>query len=185
MAYPYSRQKERNQYARANQVLHARVKMLKQMGLPMVGVGLNYSVISKNPMSTSPMNGQDMIMPMLTVTLPIYREKYNAQQAETKFAKSAVEQNYKATANALQVEYYEALQLYNDARRRMELYDDQRLLAKKMLDIALKAFSSSNSGLTDIVRIQKQLLDYEFKQVEALVDFNTAKAMIKKLTINN
>ncbi len=136
-------------------------------------------------MSTSPMNGQDMIMPMLTVTLPIYRKKYNAQQAETKFAKSAVEQNYKATANALQVEYYEALQLYNDARRRMKLYDDQRLLAKKMLDIALKAFSSSNSGLTDIVRIQKQLLDYEFKQVEALVDFNTAKAMIKKLTINN
>jgi outer membrane protein TolC len=131
------------------------------------------------------MNGQDMIMPMLTVTLPIYRKKYNAQQAETKFAKSAVEQNYKATANALQVEYYEALQLYNDARRRMKLYDDQRLLAKKMLDIALKAFSSSNSGLTDIVRIQKQLLDYEFKQVEALVDFNTAKAMIKKLTINN
>lgn len=167
------------------QSLEARVKMQKQMGLPMVGVGLNYSVISKNPMSTSPMNGQDMIMPMLTVTLPIYRKKYNAQQAETKFAKSAVEQNYKATANALQVEYYEALQLYNDARRRMELYDDQRLLAKKMLDIALKAFSSSNSGLTDIVRIQKQLLDYEFKQVEALVDFNTAKAMIKKLTINN
>lgn len=167
------------------QSLEARVKMQKQMGLPMVGVGLNYSVISKNPMSTSSMNGQDMIMPMLTVTLPIYRKKYNAQQAETKFAKSAVEQNYKATANALQVEYYEALQLYNDARRRMKLYDDQRLLAKKMLDIALKAFSSSNSGLTDIVRIQKQLLDYELKQVEALVDFNTAKTMIKKLTINN
>lgn len=136
-------------------------------------------------MSTSSMNGQDMIMPMLTVTLPIYRKKYNAQQAETKFAKSAVEQNYKATANALQVEYYEALQLYKDARRRMKLYDDQRLLAKKMLDIAFKAFSSSNSGLTDIVRIQKQLLDYELKQVEALVDFNTAKTMIKKLTINN
>ena len=60
------------------------------------------------------MNGQDMIMPMLTVTLPIYRKKYNAQQAETKFSKLATQQNYQATANALQTEYYEALQMYND-----------------------------------------------------------------------
>lgn len=165
--------------------LEARAKMQKQMGLPMVGIGLNYSVITKDPMSTSTMNGQDMIMPMLTVTLPIYRKKYNAQQAETKFAKLATEQNYQATANALQVEYYEALQLYNDAQRRMKLYDNQSRLAKKMLDISIKSFSSlSSSGLTDILRIQKQLLDYELEQVGALVDFNNAKANIKKLTIN-
>jgi len=168
------------------QSLEARVKMQKQMGLPMVGIGLNYSVISKDPMSTSTMNGQDMIMPMLTVTLPIYRKKYNAQQAETKFSKLATQQNYQATANALQTEYYEALQLYNDAQRRMKLYDNQSRLAKKMLDISIKGFSSStNTGLTDILRIQKQLLDYELEQVGALVDFNNAKAIINKLTINN
>lgn len=167
------------------QSLEARVKMQKQMGLPMVGIGLNYSVISKDPMSTSTMNGQDMIMPMLTVTLPIYRKKYNAQQAETKFSKLATQQNYQATANALQTEYYEALQMYNDAQRRMKLYDNQSRLAKKMLDISIKSFSSStNTGLTDILRIQKQLLDYELEHVGALVDFNNAKAIIKKLTIN-
>ncbi|OIP82926.1 MAG: hypothetical protein AUK44_06655 [Porphyromonadaceae bacterium CG2_30_38_12] len=166
--------------------LDARSKMQKQMGLPMVGIGLNYSVISKAPMSTSTMNGQDMIMPMLTITLPIYRKKYNAQQAETKFSKLATQQNYQATANALQTEYYEALQQYNDAQRRMKLYDSQSRLAKKMLDISIKSFSSSsNIGLTAILRIQKQLLDYELEQVGALVDFNHAKAIIHKLTINN
>lgn len=170
------------QYER--QSLEARVKMQKQMGLPMVGVGVNYSVIAKNPMLTSSMNGQDMIMPMLTVTLPIYRKKYNAQQAETKFLKTATEQNYQATANALQTEYYEALQLYNDAQRRMKLYDSQSQLAKKSLDIMIKTFSSSASGLTDILRIRQQLFNYELKQVEATTDFNKAEAWMKRLIPN-
>jgi len=166
------------------QSLEARVKMQKQMGLPMVGLGVNYSVIAKSPMSTSSMNGQDMIMPMLTVTLPIYRKKYNAQQAETKFMKKATEQNYQATANALQTEYYEAMQLYNDAQRRMKLYDSQSLLAKKTLDIMIKTFSSSASGLTDILRIRQQLFSYELKQVEATTDFNKAEVWVKRLTNN-
>jgi len=166
------------------QSLEARVKMQKQMGLPMVGLGINYSVIAKSPMSTSTMNGQDMIMPMLTVTLPIYRKKYDAQQSETKFLKKATEQNYQATANALQTEYYEALQLYNDAQRRMKLYDSQSQLAKKSLDIMIKTFSSSASGLTDILRIRQQLFSYELKQVEATTDFNKAEAWVKRLTNN-
>jgi outer membrane protein TolC len=166
------------------QSLDARKKMQKQMGLPMVGLGVNYSVISKSAMSTSPMNGQDMIMPMLTLTLPIYRGKYNAIQAETKFLKTATEQNYQATANALQTEYYEALQLYNDAQRRIKLYDSQSQLARKSLDIMIKTFSSSASGLTDILRIRQQLFNYELKQVEAITDLNKAEAWVKRLANN-
>jgi len=163
------------------QSLTARTKMQKQMGLPMVGVGLNYTVINKSEMSTSAMNGQDMIMPMLTVTLPIYRKKYKAMQTETNFLKAASEQSYQATVNALQSEYYQALQQYNDAARRMKLYDNQSQLAKKSLDISIKTFSSSASGLSDILRIRQQLLDYELKQVEAVVEYNKAEALIKRL----
>jgi len=166
------------------QSLMARTKMQKQMGLPMVGVGLNYTVINKSEMSTSAMNGEDMIMPMLTVSLPIYRKKYKAMQTETNFLKAASEQNYQATSNMLQTQYYEALQQYNDAARRMKLYDNQSQLAKKSLDISIKTFSSSASGLSDILRIRQQLLDYELKQVEAVVEYNKAEALIKRLTPN-
>lgn len=161
--------------------LDARKKMQKKMGLPMIGVGLNYSVISKSEMSTSPMNGDDMIMPMLTVTLPVYRKKYKAMQMETSFLKAASEQNYQATANALQTEYYEALQLYYDAQRRMKLYENQSKLAQKSLDIMIKTFSSSAANMTDILEIRQQLLAYELNQVEALVDFNKSVAWVKRL----
>jgi outer membrane protein TolC len=163
------------------QSIEARKKMVTRMGYPMVGLGLNYSFISKSPMSTSSMNGKDMIMPMVTVTLPIYRKKYIAKQTETELMKTAISQNYQATANSLQAEYYQAVQLYQDAKRRVILYDNQYQLASKSLDLILKSFTVSSSGLTDVLRIRQQALDYELKQVEAVADFNTAIAWLKRL----
>lgn len=163
------------------QSLDARKEMVTKMGYPMVGLGLNYSLISKNPMLDSEMNGSDMVMPMVTVTLPIYRKKYKAMQEEVKLQKVATEQGFQATANALQNEYYEAIQLYQDAQRRVKLYQNQADLANKSLNILLKSFSASGSGLTDLLRIRQQMLDYETRQIEAIADNNTAIAWLKRL----
>lgn len=166
------------------QSIDARKKMQQKMGLPMVGVGLNYSVISKNPMSTSAMNGQDMLMPMVSVTLPVYRKKYKAMQSESNYLKAATENNYVATANALKVEYLEALQQYQDANRRIKLYKNQRELTQKSVDILLKSFAASTVGLTDIILLQQQALNYELKEIEALVDYNKAVSLLKRIHPN-
>jgi outer membrane protein TolC len=163
------------------QSLDSRKKMVTRMGYPMIGLGVNYSVINKTEMSTSAMNGKDMIMPMVTLTLPIYRKKYRAMQTEADLQKTATEQNYAASANSLKTEYYEAVQLYQEAQRRIDLYGSQSLLAGKSLDLMIKSFTVSGSGLTDVLRIRQQTLDYEYKKVEALSDFNTAVAWLKRL----
>ncbi len=164
------------------QSYEARRQMVTRMSYPMVGLGLNYSVIKKNEMSTSQMNGSDMIMPMVTVTLPIYRKKYKAMQEEAIQMKKATEQGYQATSNSLQTEYYEAIQLYQDAQRRMRLYANQGQLADKSLSILLKSFSASGSDLSDLLRIRQQKLDFGLKQIEAIADNNTAIALLKKLS---
>jgi len=136
-------------------------------------------------MSTSSMNGKDMIMPMVTVTLPVYRKKYRAMQAEAGLMKTATEQNYLATANSLQTEYFEAMQLYQDSQRRIKLFEDQSKLAGKSLEIMIKSFSASGSGLTDVLLIRQQMLDYEFSRIEAVVDFNISIAWLEKLMANS
>jgi outer membrane protein TolC len=163
------------------QSIEARKRMVTAMGYPMVGLGLNYSIIGKNAMTTSAMNGKDMLMPMVTVTLPVYRKKYNAMINEADLMKTATSQNYQATANSLQTDYYQAVQLYRDAQRRIKLYGNQSQLASKSFNLMLKSFSTSSSGLTDVLRIRQQTLDYELKQVEAVADFNTAVAWLKRL----
>jgi outer membrane protein TolC len=161
--------------------IEARKKMVTRMGYPMVGLGLNYSFISKNTMSSTSMNGKDMIMPMITVTLPVYRKKYNAMKKESELMKIATFQNYQATANSLEAEYYQAVQLYQDSKRRVKLYDNQYKLASRSLDLMLKSFTVSSSGLTDVLRVRQQTLDYDMKQVEAITDFNTSVAWLKRL----
>lgn len=159
----------------------ARKKMVTRMGYPMIGVGVNYSVITKSEMSASAMNGRDMIMPMLTLTLPIYRRKYTAMKSEADLLKSAAGYSYDATTNSLQNEYYEAVQSYEDAGRRMRLYANQSLLTQNILELSLISYATAATNMTDILQINRQLLDYKIKQVEALTDFNTDVASIKRL----
>ena len=121
-------------------------------------------------------------MPMVTVTLPIYRKKYKAMRNEADFLKSANSQNYKATVNSLQTEHYQAIQLYQDAQRRLKLYADQVQLTSQSFDILLKSFSSANAALTDLLRVRQQMVDYEYKKAEAVADYNTSVAWIKKLS---
>jgi outer membrane protein TolC len=166
-----------------NQSIEARKKMVTRMGYPMIGLGLNYSLINKTqfPMGQADMNGKDMIMPMVIVTIPVYRKKYNAMIHESELLKTATTQSYQAAANSLQTEYYQAIQQYQDAKRRIKLYDNQAQLASKSLDLMMKSFSVSNSNLSDVLRIRQQTLDYEFKKTEAIADFNTSVAWLKRL----
>ena len=164
------------------QSLESRKKMVSRMGYPMVGVGLNYSVIQKNQMPTSGMNGSDMIMPMMTITLPIYRKKYKAMREEVSLLQESTKKGIQQTANSLQNEYYEAIQFYQDARRRLKLYQNQSALAGKTLNILMKSYSASGSDLSELLRIRQQTLDYELKQIEAITDNNMAIAWLKKLS---
>lgn len=166
------------------QSLEARSEMVTKMGFPMIGLGLNYSLIQKNPMSNSEMNGNDMIMPMLTVTLPIYRKKYKAMQTEAEKLKTATEHQLVATSNSLKNEYYETVQNYEDSKRKIALYSKQFSLANQSLSIMIKSFSASSVSLTDLLSIQQQTLDYELKQVQAVADFNTAIAKLQRLMAN-
>jgi outer membrane protein TolC len=163
------------------QSYEARKRMVTRMGYPMVGLGINYSLIGKSTMSASAMNGKDMVMPMVVLTLPIYRKKYTAMQNEAELLKEATSANYQSTANSLQSEYYQAVLLYQDAQRRVKLYENQFQLASKSLDLMLKSFSTSSSELTDVLRVRQQTLEYELRQVEAIADFNTAIAWLKRL----
>ena len=161
--------------------LSARKLMVTRMGYPMVGLGINYSLINQNPMSAAEMNGKDMVMPMVTLTLPLYRKKYVAMQTEADLLQKAASQGIQATANSLQTDFYEAVQNYQNAQRRMNLYAKQYQLADRSLNILIRSFSTAGSGLTDLLRVRQQTLEYGLKQVDAVADYNTAIAKLRRL----
>lgn len=162
----------------------AKLSMDKKMGLPMFGVGLQYSVINKRMdmgIPTTQMNGMDMVMPMISVTIPIYRKKYTSLQNESRLMKQAADEKYANTLNTIASEYVIAKQQLLDAARKVTLYQQQRKLAKTTYDLAVKEFASGQNSMTNVIDIQRQLLDYEFKQSESIATYNTVIAMLNTL----
>ncbi len=171
-------------YEAESEANSSKLAMVKQMGYPMVGLGLNYSVIQKRDGVPQMMNGNDMIMPMITLTLPIYRNKYKAMRHEAESARDASTASAENVTNDLRVNLQETMQNLNDAGRRVKLNKEQAMLADQSVQLLITSFSASGTDFEEVLRMEQQLLDYQFKQVEAVVDENTAIARLVYLTGN-
>lgn len=163
----------------------AKLQMVKKMSYPMLGVGLDYMLIQKRDGNATMMNGKDMTMPMVSLTLPIYRKKYRSMRNEAEFLRDAASLSAENVNNNLRVNFQQAIQNLNDAVRRMKLYADQALLADKSIQLLITSFSSGGADFVEVLRMQQQLLDYQFKQVEAVVDKNSSIAELVYLTGKN
>jgi outer membrane protein TolC len=152
-----------------------------KMGLPMMGLGINYILIQERAGNTAMMNGNDMIMPMVSFTMPIYRKKYRAMQNEARLMQQANDQQISDYSNRLMLSHRRFIQDLDDADRRLALYTEQKNLAKKTLELLLADFSSSGTDYEEVLRMQSKVLDYEFKYIEAIVDYNMAIALAEKL----
>jgi outer membrane protein TolC len=163
----------------------ARITMATRMGYPMIGLGVNYSLIRKFPDVTSPMNGQDMIMPMVTLTLPVYRSKYRALKKEAGYLRDAAAESATSLKNELLVKFKEALREYSDADRRLNSSKQQASLTSTAIALLTASFSAAGTGFEEILRMQQQLLDLQLQQIEAGIDKNLAVASLKSIVAIN
>jgi outer membrane protein TolC len=164
---------------REEEAFSAQEKMNRRMGFPMVGIGLQYDVFRTRPGTMMP--ASNMLMPMVTVSLPIWRSKYNASVQESRYMREAVIEQRTGEGNRLMVNYEDALTEYHDARRRVEFYIQQILLAQQVLNILTTQYTTAGSAIEEILRMQQQLLDYRLRGLDAVVDQNIAVAMLERL----
>ena len=127
------------------------------------------------------MNGRDMIMPMVSVSIPLYRNKYKAQQRESNFWWQASKEKYPNTYNVLESELYKIKHLLDDASRKIALYKKQSELAETTYNLIVQEFIAGKSDLSNVIQVQRQLLDFQLKKAEAVAGYNTMVASIHKL----
>ncbi len=165
----------------------AKAEMDKKMSLPMFGIGLQYSIMAKRSEEMARMsgmgnmNGMDMVMPMVKISIPIFRRKYNAQQRESRHYRQASELKYEDTLNQLHAEYIALKQQLADASRKIDLYAKQQDLSRSTWQLMIREFSAGTTSLTDIIQLERHLLDYSLKKSEAVAEYNTLVAGLEKL----
>jgi outer membrane protein TolC len=167
------------------QAREAQARMAKLMGRPMIGLGLNYMLFRPRELSANEMgpmdNGRNMLMPMATLTLPIYRKKNNAQKREAQFLQDAAVNQREAAINQLLTELEELLYDYEASVSNLELIEEQLIFTAQAIRLLTTSYAVGNVGMETLIQQRQNLLRYKEQQLREITAQHKTVAAINRL----
>ena len=159
-----------------------KAQLAKKQGLPRFGVGLDYVLVDERSDVTVPDNGKDVIMPMVRMSIPIWRKRVKAAKKEADLNAEALGLMRTEMENSL-TSRYEALryELLN-AIEMDELYDDQITKSEQLLDLLMVAYQNSGAQFEEILRTQEVILEFRKSKVKVANDYLIALAEKRYIT---
>lgn len=156
-------------------------EVARKQGLPKLGLGLDYVLVGKG-MNNFPDSGKDIIMPMVSVSLPIFRKKYNAATKEAKLMQESYAFQKEAYENKLNGTYYKLVFELEKERDLLKLYEGQVLTLSKSLNLLFAYYSNANKDFEEVLRMQQELLKYQKMQLSSTSTFYIKLAELDYLT---
>lgn len=165
------------QYSAIQKAFKSQEVQARAKGMPMIGVGLQYMVNGKVDMPMMPnMNGKDMMMPMVSVTIPVYRKKITSAIHSAQLMERSAAYNYQSQLDALQSTYLSIEQRADDIKRKLKLYESEVSLLNRTLELMQKEYATGAASLTDILQTTRESIDYDLLKAEANAQYNTITA---------
>lgn len=140
----------------------------KLKGKPSFGVGLQYSLMTKvnRPDLNPRMNGMDMLMPMMTISVPIHQKKYDAAVQEMKWYQRSKELELESLSDYFSTEIQTWLLKYQNAERNLKYYQAQIILLEDLAALQIEAFANGMGSLESVMSTRQRLLDLQIKTLE-------------------
>jgi len=108
--------------------------MARLEGKPMLGLGVNYIPFSPRIDKGMSMGGQDMVMPMATLSLPIYRKKITSKINEVALHREAAKLDQEETEIQLAKAWLTVFKTWEENERNLLLYQEQIALVKQQIE---------------------------------------------------
>ncbi len=156
-------------------------KVVAKERLPMIELGLQYMIMPQSEMDA----GNDMLMPMVGVSLPIWRKKYDAIEQETILMQQSAEQMKKNVINNLESQWAQARYDLDNARQRLELFTKQTEATATALELLMAAYANSGADFAEVLRTEQMLLQYRLLSEAARKDYLIAYAQLEYLAAKN
>lgn len=162
------------------------VEVAEKKGMPSFSLGMSYTNITPRtglqPQITLPDNGQDAIMfPRVGISVPIFRGKYKAMRNQEVLEKEAAILRKENAENELLTELEQLYRDYLDAERRIVLYKRLSSIANQSLNLLQSELTTGQTDFFEIIRMQRQLLNYYLKLEKARIEKNNNVYRIKYL----
>ena len=167
----------------AAEAAEIRQEASRLMTRPMLGVGLQYSYFS--PGNAGQMDGGHMLMPMVSVSLPVFSRKNQATRQQSGLLADAAQFRKDDIINTLQTQWTQLKAKISNLQRDHEFYQRQLDITQKTWELVINAYASGDEGFDELLRIQDQLLDLEWRMLENQINQNLARAEMDLLMARN
>ncbi len=156
--------------------------LAEKQGLPKLGVGLDYVIVSERTDMAVADNGQNALMPMVTVGLPIFRGKYKAAEREAQLMQENYTLQKEDRINQL-VSFFEMADFEREKQLDLlSLYSEQIAETQQVLNLLLSAYGNSGKEFEEVLRIEQQFLKYKKMEATAIMNYQMAVAKLNYLT---
>jgi cobalt-zinc-cadmium efflux system outer membrane protein len=159
----------------------------RRSGKPGFSLGVDYIATGEadNTMTGKNINGKDaIIFPKIGITIPLYRNKYNAMIREAVYLQQASEEKKINRINFLETIFEMTYREYNDADRRITLFSKQTVLAEKAFRILESEYTTAGADFEELLRMERKVLTYALELEKARADKQASIAFINYLTGN-
>ncbi|NJW53155.1 TolC family protein [Salinimicrobium oceani] len=156
--------------------------LVQKEGFPDIGLGIDYVVVGERMDMAVEDSGRDAIMPMLSISLPVFRGKYKAARKQAAFMAKSYEHRKEGLANQLAAEMEEAIFEVREAQAMLELYKRQVESSEQVLNLLLSSYRNASSNFEEVLRVRQELLKYQLEVAQAEANYLTALARIDYLS---
>ena len=149
---------------------------------PMIGFGLDYINVDKRPDMNFSDNGKDIIMPMVSVSIPIFNNKYKSQTKQNELQQQEVLAQKQERLNKLETLLDKAINDRISARISYLTQAKNLKQAKNAEEILIKSYETGTIDFNDVLDIQELQLKFQINQIESIKNYYVQTTIINYLS---
>ncbi|MBR9853788.1 MAG: TolC family protein [Algicola sp.] len=148
---------------------------------PSFGIGLDYIPVSERGDMMVSDNGKDIVMPMVTFSVPIFNNKFKSVTKQNELRQKEIELQKEERLNVLENTYANAISQRNQARIAHQTQEKNLKQAKDAEEILVKNYETGTIDFNDVLDIQELQLKFQTNQIQSVQLYYLQSAIINYL----
>ncbi len=150
---------------------------------PMFGFGLDYIAVSERPNMVFDDNGKDILMPMISLSIPVFNKKYKSKTRQNELMKQELVFQKEERLNKLETLLDRALKARVSSRISYDTQSKNLQQAKDAERILIKSYETGTIDFNDVLDIQELQLKFQINQIESVKNYYVQTTIINYLSI--
>ena len=127
-------------------------------------------------------NGKDIIMPMISISIPIFNNRYNSVTKQNELRQLEIISQKDERLNSLETRLAQAVYNRNTMRIKFNTQTDNLKQANDAEEILIKNYETGTIDFNDVLDVQELQLKFQINLIESIKGYYTEYAKINYLT---